>query len=350
MRFLWHEALWLLLAVPVLVYGYVLTLHRKALRGTLRYTNIDLLRAAAEGSARVRRYVPPLLFLLGVIALLLGTARPSAIVAYPAREGSVVLAIDVSISMAADDIAPTRLAAAQAAAASFVRSMPPGVRIAVVAFAAHAELVQPLTLDRTEVLRALERLRFREYTGIGEALMAALRAIHPEASLEGPATTAAGAGTGSPAGWPGKVRAAWDAALSSRPATDLSSAIVLLSDGVGTFGVGPLQAARAASAYGLRVYALGLGTPYGGVARVEGWPMIHAEFDEDVLRKIADETRGRYFYVNSAEKLNAIFDELSRRTVLEPRALEITVVLAALGASLLIAAGALSCAWHHRFG
>src|SRR5688572_12776966 len=127
MTFLWREALWLLVVLPAALAGYLLILRRRHF--ALRYASIGLVKAAAPDLQRWRRHVPPALFAIALAATLLAIARPSAVVALPSEQRTVILAIDVSYSMAAADVAPTRLAAAQAAAKSFVRAQPRDVRI-----------------------------------------------------------------------------------------------------------------------------------------------------------------------------------------------------------------------------
>jgi Ca-activated chloride channel family protein len=131
---------------------------------------------------------------------------------------------------------------------------------------------------------------------------------------------------------------------------DLSAAIVLLSDGQGTFGFPAIKAAQIAAAHGIRVYTVGVGTPYGGIAHIEGWPPIHAEFEEEMLKEIADVTHGEYFHASNAGKLQKIYQKLSRRLVLERRESEVTALFTAVAAVLTLTGAALSVWWWNRPG
>ncbi|OGA40136.1 MAG: hypothetical protein A3G24_09740 [Betaproteobacteria bacterium RIFCSPLOWO2_12_FULL_62_13] len=351
MTFLWPHALWLLFGLPVLVGAYVRLLQRRS-NQALRYASLSVVREAIGVTLRVRRHIPPLLFLLGITALLLAVARPAAFVVVPSGQGMVILTIDVSLSMAATDVAPTRLAAAQAAAAAFIKAQPPDVRIGIVAFGGHADVVQSPTLNRGGALAALARLELQQYTAIGTGLMAALRTIYPTANIGGeydifgrgrqptePEHISLHHAHNAEKEPPGRVP----------PAADLSTAIVLVSDGRGTMGVPPIKAAKMAADHGVRVYTVGVGTPYGGVANVEGWPAIHAEFEEEILKEIAAVTQGEYFHASTAGKLAKIYSKLTRRVVLERKETEITALLAAIGAVLLLVAAVLSLLWCNRF-
>jgi len=350
LTFLWPHALWLLIALPVVVGAYVAMCRRRN-REVLPYAALSLVREAA-GSHWIRRHVPPLLFLLGLAPLLLSVARPAAVTTVQSEQGTVILAMDVSLSMAATDVTPTRLAAAQAAAVSFVKAQPGNVRIGVVAFGGHARVVQAPTLNRGEVLAAIERLELQQYTAIGTGLIAAVLALHPTAGMDG-GKDIFGAGWESAQTQGMPFLAVFQPVPKSQKKittpTDLSKAIILVSDGCGTLGVSPVKAAEAAAERGIRVYTVGVGTPYGGTAHVEGGPSIHAEFQEQTLRAIAAITRGDYFHARNAGRINKIYGELTRQAVLERRKIEVTVPLVAMGTALSLAGAMLSLLWFHRF-
>ena len=343
MMFLWHHALWLTLALPALAGAYVVLLRRKN-HPALRYAGFGLVREAVGTTRRYRPHIPPLLLLLGLTALLLGVARPVWVITSPSAHGTVVLLMDVSLSMAAADVPPTRLAAAQSAAMTFVKAQPPDVRIAVVAFGAHADLVQPPTSNRADVMAALGRLELQRFTAIGTGLIAALQTIDPGVDI-GEGHDIFGGGQ-SPRGTL-DVRPP-NTPKPVAPGSYLSAAVILVSDGVGTMGIAPVTAAKLAADLGIRVFTVGVGTLYGGVANTEGWPPIHAEFNEKILKEIAHVTRGEYFEARTAEKLTKIYAGLGRRVVVERTDREITALFAAIGVVLTLASAVLSLLWSSR--
>jgi Ca-activated chloride channel homolog len=341
MLFLWHHALWLLIALPMLAGLYVALARRR--KNTLRYVGLGLPGEPATPRARVQRHVPAALLFAGVSALLVAFARPVFITTAPAEQGTVILLIDVSLSMAASDVPPTRLDAARAAALEFVKLQPKDVRIGVVAFGGHADVVQPPTTDREHVSAALHSLELQRFTAIGNGLMAALLTIDPTADV--------------PQGYDifGTGRVPGNAlafnANEGRPATTkkrkavapgslLSAAIVLVGDGHGTMGVPAVEAAKRLAHHGIRVFTIGVGTLYGGVAHIEGLLPIHAEFDEATLQKIADVTEGEYFLARNAEKVRRIYERLGRRVIFEKIEHEVTAVFTAIG--MLLALGGLA--------
>jgi Ca-activated chloride channel homolog len=342
MTFRWHYALWLFIAIPLLVAAYRVALRRRR-EQALRLAGLGLPRAAEATGGRFTSHVAPLLLLCGVCALIFAAARPAVIATWPAQEGTVVLLIDVSLSMAASDVAPTRLAAAQAAAKMFVAAQPRDVRIGVVAFGGYADVVQPPTLDRAEVLAAIDRLELQRFTAIGNGLLGALLTVFPDANLPH-GYDLFGIGR-APAGAYELHPVAGRRAEESRhkpvsPGSYLAAAVVLVSDGYGTMGIPPAAAARVLADFGLRVYTVGVGTLYGGAAIVDGWPAIHAEFDDESLKKIASVTRGEYFLARRAGDLPAIYEKLGRRVVRERREHEVTAFLTALGVIFCLAAAA----------
>jgi Ca-activated chloride channel family protein len=213
----------------------------------------------------------------------------------------------------------------------------------VVAFGAHADVVQAPTTRREDVFAALDRLELQRFTGIGNGLMGALLTLVPAAEIP-QGIDIFGAGR-TPPGYertlaqPSGTRPGSNALA---PGSYLSEAIVLVSDGRGTIGVPPVQAARIAARLGIRVFTIGVGTLYGGGVYVEGWPTIHAEFDEEILKDIADVTHGEYFLARNADKVTRIYGQLARRVVLERTEHEITPLVAALGFILAMAAAGLA--------
>jgi Ca-activated chloride channel family protein len=348
MTFLWHHALWLLFALPALAGMYFLLLRRKD-QPALQYTGLGLARAAAGPAQALRPHVPPLLLFVGLTALVLAVARPVLIVTTTSEQGTVILLMDVSLSMAATDVPPTRLAAARAAAVEFVKAQPRDVRIGIVAFGGYADIVQPPTANRADVLAALDQLELQRFTAIGNGLIGALLTLVPTADIGGEydifgnGRMPANGGTRFD-----KAHAAGGKPKAVAPGSYLSTAIILVSDGRGTMGVAPAKAAKMAADLGIRVYTVGVGTLYGGVANIEGWPPIHADFDEDILKEIAAVTRGEYFLARSADKVARIYDTLGRRVILERMEREITALFTVIGVLLALASAGLSLLWSSR--
>src|SRR5258706_8341227 len=183
MSFLWPQALWLLLAAPALVALYILLLRRKK-KNALRYASLGLVREALGPGQRFRRHVPPLLFLLAMIALIVAIARPSATITLPSEQRTIILAIDVSLSMRANDVEPSRIAAAREAAKAFVREQPSDVKIGIVSFAGSASVVQKPTRDHDDLVAAIDRLQLQLHTAIGSGIIMSLATLFPDEGLE----------------------------------------------------------------------------------------------------------------------------------------------------------------------
>jgi Ca-activated chloride channel family protein len=356
MTFVWPQMLWALVAVPLLAAAYVVWTRR---RGAARTTFGGLSLSAGPGRG-AWRHLPPALFLLAIALLLLSVGRPAAVVTLPAQHETVILAIDVSGSMRATDVKPTRLAASQAAARAFVDAQPRSTRVGIVTFAGTASLVQPPTENREDVAQAIERLQPQRGTAIGSAIVVSLATIFPgtgidlrmvgrrEAGADGnreQRRDAARAGPGPGGTAPG---AAQDKPFEPVPAGSFESAvIVLLSDGQSTTGPDPVAAARLAAERGVRIYTVGIGTAKGEVLRTDGWSM-RVSLDEAGLKTVADLTRGEYFLADSAAELKRIYQSMSSRFVMERKELEVGALFAA-GAALLALLGAgLSVAWYGR--
>src|SRR5437762_7185395 len=182
MTFLWPEGLWALALAPLLVAIYVMILRQRK-KTALAYSNFALVKAAL-GKSSFRRHVPPLVLLAAFVVMLLALARPAALVTLPTQHETVILAIDVSGSMRADDVKPTRLAAAQAAARAFVKDTPKSTRIGLVAFAGSAALVQAPTHNRNDVYAAIEQLQLQNATAVGSGILASLKALFPDQDFE----------------------------------------------------------------------------------------------------------------------------------------------------------------------
>jgi len=338
MTFFWPAALWFLLALPALVAGYAFLLRRRKV-STLRMSNLAMVREAM-GKPDHRRHVPPILLLVSIAALIVATARPATIVALPGLEETVILALDVSASMQATDVEPSRLAAAQRAAKEFVAGMPKNVRIGIVSFAGTAAIVQGPTLDHQEVEEAIDRLKLGPSTNLYGGIALSLAAMFPDAGIElENFTDSRSSGRSSDVPHPKQPEQG-----SVEPGSYRSGAIVLLSDGQRTMGGDPLDAAQLAAARGVKVYTVGLGTAEGSVITFRGWS-IRVKLDEETLKQVARMTGAQYFNANSAEDLRTVYEGLRHRVVTQKKETELTALFA-LGAALLMTlAAGLSMAW-----
>jgi Ca-activated chloride channel family protein len=355
--FAWPNLLWLLLLVPLMIAGYILLLRRRR-RNAFRYPNLALVKQAAQ-RAGWRRHIPPALMLAAFTFLLLAMARPSAEVSLPSRVATVMLVMDVSGSMRAADVNPTRIAAAETAAKAYVKDQPRDVRIGIVAFAATALLVQAPTTDHASLTSAIDRFELQRGTAVGSGILVALSTLFPQESFPINQFNSGNFGGygrwgnydfrdrygGTALGEQGKAPPKKHVPV--EPGSYKNAVVILLTDGQTNAGYDPVEAARMAGEYGVRVYTVGFGTTKGNVVGFGGWSM-RAQLDEEALKKIADMTRARYFHATSAEDLKQVYNVLSRQLVVETREMEITAFFAALAALIMLAAAGLSLAWFHR--
>ena len=348
MSFLWPDFLWLLALVPVLVGLYLLALRRKK-KLAVRYASLSMVRDAIGVGQRVRRHVPPLLFLVGITLMIVAMARPTAIVTLPTQHEIIILAMDVSGSMRAVDVKPTRLAAAQEAARAFINDQPGNVKIGIVSFAGTAAVVQAPTENREDLLAAIDRFQLQRATAIGSGLLVSLKAIFPDVEFDlrasDPRIKASDNGRGQSldrAKQPAK-----EAPKPVPPGSYQSAAIILLTDGQTTTGPDPVESAKMAAERGVRVYTVGVGTVQGEVIGWEGWSM-RVRLDEDTLKQIANVTRGEYFYAGTATDLKAIYKGMNSKMVLQKQQTEITALFVAAAALFVLLGAGLSLAWFNR--
>jgi len=331
-----------LLAVPALVVAYRRLLSRRAARRA-ELARLGLVLAPASGTVigGRRRHVAPLLFLTALILVLIGLARPQASVAEPRREGTVVLAFDVSASMAAKDLEPTRMEAAKAAARRFVEQQPPQIRIGVVSFGDNAVITQQPTTDRAAIVAAIDRLTPGGGTAVGRGLQSALTAIVGKPVLLNGSGGSGGTGGGGGTGKGGVEEQSPDLGFTR------SAAVVLLSDGENTTEPDPQRVAELASTAGVRIYPIGLGSTKGTVLEIDGYRVATA-LDEKALQQLATTTDGQYFNAADATQLAQVYSSIELRWTVERRPLEITGALAGAAALLLVIGAALSWRWFGR--
>ena len=362
MRFEWPEMLWLMVAVAGLAATFAFSLRRRQRQATQLG---HLLVAAGPAAARplrthVEQAAPPVLMLLAMVAAVLAAARPTAVVTLPSRQQTIMMAMDVSLSMRARDVEPNRLVAAQTAAKDFVRELPPELRVGIVAFAGTATLVQPPTRNRDDVVAAIDRFEMQRATATGSAIMVSLATIFPDQGIDVESAVFGGGGGRDWAQRDGKARdgnanrpGAREGKSAGKPFEPVppgsykSAVIILLSDGRRTTGPDPIETARMAADRGVRIYTVGFGTQKGGEVDIGGYSM-YMRLDEEALKTIADVTRGEYFYAGTAADLRKVYADLSSRLVLEKAETEVTALLAALAAALAVASAALSVKWYGR--
>ena len=343
--FLWPHYLWLLIAVPLLVLAYVGLLRRRK-RLALRYASLAIVKQAMRPGSGWRRHVPPALLLMALTLLLFAAARPLAVVRLPSDHATIVLAMDVSLSMRATDVKPNRLAAAQAAAKAFLEKLPKTIRVAIVTFAGSAQVVQPATLNREDLVAAIDRFQMQRGTAVGSAIVVALQELFPDEGIDlgemiygGAQKRGKGLDEASASKKPKKE------SVPAAPGSYESAAIVLLTDGRRTTGVDTQEAAQMAARHGVRVHAVGMGTVDGEVPGFEGWSSVYMKLDEPSLKAVAQTTMGDYYYAADAQALSKVYEKLGTRLQVERKETEIAGLLALVAALLSVAAAALSLRW-----
>ncbi len=336
-----------MLAVPVLVLLYVWLLRRKA-KHSVDFSQLGLLKLAMGTQSTYKRHIPPALMLLALVAMIFAASRPLAIVTLPMQQETIMLAMDVSGSMRATDVLPNRLVAAQNAAKAFLTDLPRNVKVGIVTFAGTAALVQAPTVNREDLVAAIDRFQMQRGTAIGNGMVVSLATLFPDAGID-LAHMQYGRPASRPLGGADKPKESKDTKDAAPVAAGSygSAAIILLTDGQRTTGVDPAEAAKLAADKGVRVYTVGIGTKDGETIGFEGWSM-RVRLDEESLKAIALRTQAEYFYAGSAEDLKKVYTKLSSRLLVEKKETEIAGLLALLGAILAIAASALSLLWFKR--
>jgi Ca-activated chloride channel family protein len=345
MTFLWPEMLWLLLIVPALVGGYFYILRRKR-ESALRYASLSMVKEAMGTGQRLRRHIPPLLFLIALIAMIVAIARPAAVVTLPSQHRTIILAMDVSGSMRATDVQPNRITASQTAAKAFVADQPANVRIGVVSFAGTASVVQAPTQNREDIIAAIDRFQLQRATAIGSGIIVSLATIFPDAGID---VSSLIYGRNGPRGVPLHQAGKADKPPFKPvpPGSYASAAIILLTDGQRTTGPDSIEAAQMAADRGVRIFTVGFGTKSGETIGFEGWSM-RVRLDEETLKTIASMTRGEYFYAGSATDLKKVYETLNSRFLLEKKDMEISSLFAAAAAAAALVSAILSLLWFNR--
>jgi Ca-activated chloride channel family protein len=317
----------LLAAVPAVVAGYVASTRRRS-RRTAELAAQGLVTTPSTPPLRRRRHLPFGLFASALTVLVLSLGRPEMNLGTTHRSGTVVLAFDVSNSMRADDLEPTRLEAAKTAARAFVAKQPSTIRIGIVSFGDGAVVALPPTNTRADVTAAIDRLSPGGGTSLGQGMFAALSAIA------------------------GKPLTIDESALASESGeVDIgffgSAVIVLLSDGENTDGPDPIAVAEIASVAGVHIHPIGIGTEGGTVVAIDGFRVATA-LDGDLLAEIASVTDGRYYEAADSATLTEIYENIDLELKTETEGTEITAIFTAVGSLLLVLAASLSLLWFGR--
>jgi Ca-activated chloride channel family protein len=325
--------LWSLILIPLLVLLY-LRMQRRRAQIALRYGSLGLVQQASGRGVGVRRHVPAILFLVGLTVLFVALARPQMVIGLPKVEGIVVLAFDVSGSMAAEDFEPNRLEAAKAVAIDFVSRQPSTVKIGVVAFSESGLSVQIPSEDQASIIDAIERLKPQRGTSLANGIVASLNTI---ANLTGQEPIVGFEGADVPAPLNGTPQVS----------ADQSSVIVLLTDGENNMDPNPIQAALLAAERGVRIHTIAVGSAEGTQLTVNGFT-VFTRVDEATLQQISEITQGAYFNAQTEDDLRDIYESIEPRLKIEEEAQEVTAVFAGLSILILLIGGLLSLLWFSR--
>ena len=327
MTFIWPWMLISLVLIPLFVWGYFRLLGKRkqaaVALGPLGYVQSETGQTPGRG-----RHIPLVILLIGLTLLLFGLARPEMFVDLPRVEGTVILAFDVSTSMTADDLEPTRIEAAKAAARDFVENQPSTVKIGVVAFSNGGLVVQPPTDDSAVVLETIERLSPQGATSLGQGIFSALNAIAGESISIDP-----------------------EILEEESPSVDIgyypSAVVLLLTDGENTASPDPLAISQLAAEAGVRIYPVGIGSPEGTILQVDGFSVL-TQLNEPILREIASVTNGAYYHADDEETLREIYENVDLRLTIAGEKTEVTAVLAGISLAFFLLGGALSLFWYGR--
>ena len=332
MSFIWPTMLVLLATIPLIGVLYIVVQRRRHLAPS--YRGLGLAQEATGRRPGIRSHIPLTLFLVGLTILVIAVARPQAVVSLPRVEGTVILVFDVSGSMAADDLKPTRMEAAKAAARDFVQRQPSSVQIGVVAFSDGGLAVQKPTNDQETILASIDRLAPQRGTSLGHGILAALNTIATDAGqVPNPDSNL----TPTPIPTPTPVP----------EGTYTSAAIVLLTDGENNEPPDPLAAAQAAADRGVRIHSVGIGSAAGTALPIDGF-IVHTQLDETMLQQISQITDGAYYNAGNEEELHAIYDNLTPQLAVKPEKMEVTSIFAGASILVLLAGGSFSLLWFSR--
>ena len=321
MTFAWPFMLALLVLVPIVL---ALDLHarRRRARYAVAFTNVNVLRSVVPRVPPWRRYLPLVFLLAALTVLIVGLARPQRAVSVERKQATVTLAMDTSGSMVAQDVAPTRLGAATAAAKQFVTGLPKSYRVSLVPFSTNATVAVAPTYDHSKVTAALSGLQANGGTAIGDAISLALAIGRPSGEQ------------------PGKPPA--------DPNTAKGRVILLLSDGSNNAGVDPMVAAAQAKAEHVRVYTIAFGTQNGVISAGAFGQIVRVPPDPTALRAVAKATGGESFTAADVDTLKRVYKNIGSQVGTTTEHQDVSYAFAGVGAVLLAAAGLLSTLWRSQ--
>jgi Ca-activated chloride channel homolog len=311
--------LWGLLLIPLALVGYWLV-QRRRIKYAARFTNLDLLANVVDASPGRRRHLPALFALAALAALIVAMARPQTVVAVPRDDATVVLTMDSSASMTATDVPPTRLDAAKSASSSFLDRLPERFRTGLVSFSSTVSVLQEPTEDRDAVRSSLDAIEGDVGTALGDAIVESV-ALAPDADEQ------------------------------ERSGGKPLFAILLLSDGANSVGREPLDVLDEAKQAGVPIYTIAFGTPEGSVEITNdaGFTQTYnVPPDPETLRRVAEETGGRFFEAPTEADLEAVYREIGSQVSYEDEHRELTAAFAGAGAVFLLLGAGLSALWFGR--
>jgi Ca-activated chloride channel family protein len=327
MTFIWPWLLLTLLLVPILV-GVYIGLYRRRQRPENLNNPLTQITNNYGRPLRRRVHVLTFIYLFGLTLLLFSLSRPEVFVEFPQIQGTVILAFDVSNSMAAEDFEPNRMEAAKAAARIFVEKQPGTIQIGVVAFSNGSLVVQQPTDDQSAVLSTIDRLKPQGATSLGQGIFSALNAI---------------------VGEPLEIdQEALEAGTFSLDIGNYPSAVILLlTDGENTSSLDPLEISQLAADAGVRVYPVGIGSEVGTILHVDGYNVL-TQLNKATLQAIADITNGAYYQAEDEESLQEIYEKVDLHLTIGGEKMELTAILAGISLLTFLFGGTLSLFWFGR--
>jgi Ca-activated chloride channel homolog len=334
MSFIWPVMLFSLLLIPPLAVIY-LRVHQRRRKAIARIGNFGLSQAGAGRQPGLRRYLPPVLFVVGLAILAVSLARPQAVVILPRVAGTVILAFDVSGSMSADDVKPTRMEAAKTAARTFVERQPLTVQIGVVAFSEGGFSVQVPTNDKDAILASIDRLAPQRGTSLSYGILASLNTIDAMQKKQNTSYYSNVTPTPSPTPIP------------MPKGTYSPAVVVLLTDGENNIPPDPLIEAQTAADRGVRIYAVGIGSPAGATLKVNGFT-VHTQLDEVMLKQIAQLTDGAYYNAQNEDDMSAVYNNIGAQLIVKPEQTEVTAMFAGASILALLIGAAFQLLWFGR--